>query len=228
MPILWLQAVAVRDGRVAYVAGLRRALRRRGRTRPTTSTVTTDTKYRIASISKPVIAIGMMQQVEAGGHRPGRRRQPLPGLPLPQPELPHEKITARMLLSHTFVGAGRDYYRLPGHGRAAGIRPPAGSTSREAPAGPAPIVGTDSSAGRYFCYENLNFGVLATILEAVTHQRFDRYMREHVLQPLGMRRAAGTCRDSRRSRLGQGGHALPPDGRPGHVGPERPVVPAGR
>jgi CubicO group peptidase (beta-lactamase class C family) len=42
----------------------------------------------------------------------------------------------------------------------------------------------DRSPGRYFEYVNLNWGVLGTVIEAVSGQRFDRYMKQAVLAPL--------------------------------------------
>ena len=40
--------------------------------------------------------------------------------------------------------------------------------------------------GTYFSYSNLCFGVLATILEKLSGQRFDIYMRQNVLLPLNV------------------------------------------
>jgi CubicO group peptidase (beta-lactamase class C family) len=40
--------------------------------------------------------------------------------------------------------------------------------------------------GTYFTYSNLNFGVIGTLIEALSGERFDVYMRQQVLQPLGI------------------------------------------
>ena len=40
--------------------------------------------------------------------------------------------------------------------------------------------------GTYFAYANLNFGLLATFMEAVTQTRFDVWMRNEVFSPLDM------------------------------------------
>jgi CubicO group peptidase (beta-lactamase class C family) len=40
--------------------------------------------------------------------------------------------------------------------------------------------------GAYFTYANLNFGVLATVMEAAAGERFDHYMQRHILAPLGI------------------------------------------
>ncbi len=40
--------------------------------------------------------------------------------------------------------------------------------------------------GRFYSYCNLGFGVMGTVIERLSGQRFDLYMREHVLLPLGV------------------------------------------
>jgi hypothetical protein len=47
-----------------------------------------------------------------------------------------------------------------------------------------PLV--DTSPGQYFTYANLNYGVLATVLERVTGELFATYMTDHVLDPMGI------------------------------------------
>ena len=44
-----------------------------------------------------------------------------------------------------------------------------------------------AAPGRYFQYANLNLGVLGTVIEAITHERFDVYMQRAVLEPLGLK-----------------------------------------
>ena len=39
--------------------------------------------------------------------------------------------------------------------------------------------------GSYFSYVNLNFGIAGTIIEAVSGERFDQYMNNHILKELG-------------------------------------------
>lgn len=40
--------------------------------------------------------------------------------------------------------------------------------------------------GTYFTYSNMCFGILATILEKLSGERFDLYMRHHVLLPMNV------------------------------------------
>jgi D-alanyl-D-alanine carboxypeptidase len=41
--------------------------------------------------------------------------------------------------------------------------------------------------GKYFKYSNINYGLLGTIIEKVTGQRFDKYQKSHILKQLGIR-----------------------------------------
>jgi CubicO group peptidase (beta-lactamase class C family) len=50
----------------------------------------------------------------------------------------------------------------------------------------APVDGRDNAPGLYFCYSNLNYGILATVMERASGKRFDRFMKEEVLGPLGI------------------------------------------
>ena len=47
--------------------------------------------------------------------------------------------------------------------------------------------------GSYFEYANLNFGLLAEIIERVTGQRFDQFMQNEVIAPLGMTGSFNPC-----------------------------------
>ncbi|MDP3176342.1 MAG: serine hydrolase, partial [Spirochaetaceae bacterium] len=44
----------------------------------------------------------------------------------------------------------------------------------------------DLRPGRHFRYSNLNYGILGTAMERITGKRFDLYMRDEVLRPLGL------------------------------------------
>jgi CubicO group peptidase (beta-lactamase class C family) len=183
MPILAMQAVVVRDHRVVYARSFGR--RYVDGADPANDLATrNDTKYRIASISKMVAAIGVMQQVEKGRIKLDADVSRYLGFALRNPNFPDAKVTARMLLSHTSSLRDGDFYTFPATDTLSDYLLPAGA-HYDAARWQTPIEGTDAGPGHYFSYQNLNYGVLATILERVTHQRFDRYMQRHVLDPLG-------------------------------------------
>lgn len=142
----------------------------------------TSTRVRIASVSKTFVAVGIMQLFEQGKLDLDADVSDYLGFPLRHPEYPDTPITCRMLLSHTSgIRDGESYsidpslslweFFLPD-----GIFYDDGAHFSEA--GEAP--------GEYFSYANLNYGVLGTVLEAVSGERFDRYMYAHVLQPMGI------------------------------------------
>lgn len=185
MPILSIQAVVVRDGRVVYARSFGKRYVDAAVPADDLATVN-DTKYRIASISKLVAAIGVMQQVERGRIALDADVSRYLGFRFRNPNFPAQKITARMLLSHTSSLRDGDYYSFPATDALEDYVTPTGSHYEGGARWAGPIAGTDASPGKYFSYQNLNYGVLATILEAVTHQRFDRYMQRRVLDPLGM------------------------------------------
>ena len=134
--------------------------------------VTSDSFFRVASISKMFTATGYMQLVEQGKIDLDEDVSRYLGFTLRNPNYPNKAITSRMLLSHT--SSIRDY--------------------------PTPYVPFKSSVqsffktencwtkssvpGAYFSYSNLNFVLLATILERISGQRFDKYITKNVLKPL--------------------------------------------
>ncbi len=44
----------------------------------------------------------------------------------------------------------------------------------------------EHAPGTYFSYTNCTWGLVATIVEKVSGERFDNYCRKHILRPLGM------------------------------------------
>ncbi len=150
--------------------------------------VQADTLFRVASISKTVTALGAMLLVERGLLDLDGDLSGYLGFDFRNPSFPRDKITAAMLLSHTSSVRDDGGYVLPlpyrmedfvlGRGEAAkGYGSLHWAT---------PIDGRDPSPGGYFCYSNLNYGILATVMEKLSGERFDTYMRDRVLRPLGI------------------------------------------
>ena len=174
-----LSVLAIRDGKVAYAAGFGRRFIGAGALpdRPADA----DTLYRIASISKMVTTLGLMRLVEEGRvDLDADVSSPL-GFRLRNPHFPDRPITLRHLLSHT--SSLRDdaaYSWGPG------------IALREVLAPGAPLYGegrmwaANAAPGAYFTYCNLGWGVIGTLMERVTGERFDRLMRRLLLDPLGL------------------------------------------
>jgi D-alanyl-D-alanine carboxypeptidase len=145
-----------------------------------------DTKFRIASISKSAVALAAMQLVERGLLDLDHDVSDYLGFTLRNPHYPDLSITPRMLLSHTSSIRDGSLYSIP---LPYGMRDfflPAGAFYNGGEHFAVPGAGIDPAPGRYFCYCNLNFGLMGAIIEAVSGERFDQYMRDHLLRPLGI------------------------------------------
>lgn len=145
-------------------------------------------KVRVASISKLAVAVGVLRLVERDLLDLDADVSQALGWPLRNPAYPDSPITARQLLSHTSsLRDGSAYFIAAGAGELRDFFTP-GSEFWDNGAHFAATPG--QAPGDYFEYTNLNFGVLATLIEQRSGQRFDQYMAEQVLAPLGLDPAA--------------------------------------
>jgi CubicO group peptidase (beta-lactamase class C family) len=141
--------------------------------------------YRIASISKMVTAIGAMQLVEEGKLDLDADASTYLGFQLRNPNFPNKVITTRMILSHKSSIRDGDSYSFPANQSLESVFTPTG-TNYNANHWAAVNVASSRAPGDYFSYENINFGVLATIMETASGKRFDKLMHDKVLAPLGI------------------------------------------
>jgi CubicO group peptidase (beta-lactamase class C family) len=146
---------------------------------------TPDHLMRIASISKTLSAIVVMQLVETGDLELDRDVSDYLGWNLRNPHYPDRTITLRHLLSHvsSIRDAGESYI----------IRYPRALREAFDPADPdygdrfqVAEENRDRGPGVFFEYCNLNYGVVGTVLEKVTGERFDILMRQRFFEPLGL------------------------------------------
>lgn len=129
---------------------------------------------RIASISKLVLAIGLMRLVEQGQLDLDRDVSDYLGWSLRHPDFPEHTISLRLLLSHRSGLTDNGGYVADTQTRLRDQieNPKAWDRNRE--------------PGQYFRYTNLNFPILAAAMERVTGQRFDRLMQALLFEPLGI------------------------------------------
>lgn len=133
-----------------------------------------DDPVRVASVSKLVVAIGVMKLVEQGKLDLDRDVAAYLGWKLRNPNFPGQAITLRQLLSHTSsLRDGDDAYVVP-----------LGRSLQLALADPAVWDRHHGPGQRYFAYANFNFPVVASAMEMVTGERFDIWMRREVLEPM--------------------------------------------
>jgi CubicO group peptidase (beta-lactamase class C family) len=136
--------------------------------------LTIDDPVRIASISKLVVALGVMRLVEQGVLVLDQDVSERLGWRLRNPAFPDRPITLRLLLAHqSSLRDGIDY------------AVPLGTDLRSALAS-AEAYDSEHPPGTFFRYANLNYPLIASIMERATGERFDRLMARLVLQPLGL------------------------------------------
>lgn len=140
---------------------------------------------RIASISKLVMTLGVMRLVEAKRMDLDADVATYLGTPLRHPHFPDTPITLRLMLSHqSGLTDDAGYWATPLDGDIRDILDDPRAWDSHAP-------------GTWFRYTNLNFPLIASMMERVTGQRFDLLMQEQVLQPAGITACYGweTCTD---------------------------------
>ena len=141
----------------------------------TNRALTADDPVRVASISKLVVAIGAMRLVEQGKLELDTDVSPLLGYTLRNPAYPDAPITLRLLLSHrSSLTDAAGYYDVPLDGQLKAIIDDARAWDRE------------HAPGSFFRYTNLNFPLVATLMENATGERFDKLMQRLVLAPLSL------------------------------------------
>lgn len=143
--------------------------------RRTERPLTLDDPVRIASISKLVLTLGVMKLVEQGKLDLDQDVSAILGWPLRNPAFPDTPITLRLLLSHTssLMDDGINYavkYGVP-------LQDVASAPS---------VYDQKHTPGTFFRYSNLNFPVVASVMEMVTGTRMDLLMQQLVFNPLSM------------------------------------------
>lgn len=136
--------------------------------------VSTADPVRIASISKLVVAVGVMKMVEEKILDLDRPVGDYLGYKVENPAFPGQPVTLRRLLSHTSsLRDHDDQYAIP-----------LGETLKGVLDDPASWDAGHGPDASYFTYANVNFPVVASIIERATETRFDHMMKLLVLNPM--------------------------------------------
>jgi CubicO group peptidase (beta-lactamase class C family) len=186
--------------------------------RATARAVTIDDPVRVASVTKLHVALGVMRLVEQRKLDLDRDVSDYLGWRLRNPAFPDAPITLRLLLSHrSSLTDGADYVLPLDATIERHVRDPKAWDAAHGP-------------GTFFRYTNLNFPVIASAMETVTGERFDRLMQRLVIAPLGLSACFNwtTCSDAALSRavvLYAPDGTVKKDDLHGHL-PPCPVTPA--
>ena len=129
--------------------------------------------FRIASISKSFSATSIMQLIEAGKLSLDDDFSDLVGFKIRNPKFPDKVITLRMIMSHTSsINDSQGYFTLDA------INPSKNPDWAKCYSDYAPGSGYD--------YCNLNYNMVGTVIEKLSTERFDNYVKNHILNPLGL------------------------------------------
>ncbi len=171
-----LGVIVYRDGREIYSCFLGR--RRIGNAFGEDCLMTRDSRFRAASVSKQFTVFTLLQLEEQGKLDLKRDVSEYLGFQLRNPGFPEAVITSEMLAGHTSSLQDGRVYSIP---------PEKGLEEFFSPDGEYWENGAhfaDRKPGEYFTYCNLNYGILGTVIEGVTGERFDLYQKSHILKQL--------------------------------------------
>lgn len=136
--------------------------------------LTPDDPVRVASVSKLIVALGVLRLVEAGKLDLDRDVSDYLGWRLRHPAYPDRPISLAQLLGHRSGLNDDTNYALPlDADLETALRDPAAWDKARPPGGD-------------FAYANFNYPVVAAVVEGVTSERFDKAMTRIVFRPLGL------------------------------------------
>jgi len=141
-----------------------------------------DQPFRVASVSKMIAAAAFLPAAAKAGLDLDADASGALGFRLRHPAWPDTPITARMLLSHTSGLRNGPSYPVPlGHRLAEAFE--AGGRHYDAGAWFGP---PGHRPGAWFAYADVNFALVAQMLERLTGERFDRRLTRVLFKPLGL------------------------------------------
>ena len=135
---------------------------------------TSDSRFRAGTVSQQIVALATLQLAGQGGLNLDEDISKYLGFTLQNPNNPTVKITTRMLMSHTsslrdaqydFNQSWKDIFAN----------------------GKGFFANKDQKPGEYFHYANINYRILATILEKISNTRFDLFMKNGILKDLNIK-----------------------------------------
>ena len=157
--------------------------------------VTIDDPVRVASVSKMVVAIGVMRLVDEGKLDLTSDVSRWLGWTLRNPNFPDRPITLGMLLAHTSsIREHDDNYVIS-----------LGGSMQQVMTDPKNWDPQHGPGDNHFAYVNMNYPMIGSIIEKVTRERFDIWMRRSVLEPTKLDACYNwpTCSDDAVSRAVQ-------------------------
>ena len=147
----------------------------------TNTPLTNQNIFRIASISKSFSATSIMQLAEAKKLSLDDDFSKLVGFNIRNPKYPNTIITLKMVMSHTSsINDSQGYFNLDV------VNPDKNADWAK--------CYNDYEPGKGYQYSNLNYNMVGTVIEKISGERFDQYVKHHILDPLKL--YGGYCVDS--------------------------------
>lgn len=144
-----------------------------------------NTMYRVASIAKVVTTIALLQLVERELVSLDRDVSDYLGWTLEHPKFPEIPITLKLILNHRSGIQDGEKYRDFADDMTQDrldireLFQPSGAYYTE-------DMFMKYAPGEYFSYANSTWGIVASVIEKVSGQRFDAYCRTNIFEPLGI------------------------------------------
>lgn len=162
-----LSVAVVKDGKVIYNASFGKKNIEQG------TNISNDDLFRIASISKSFTTTALMHLLDKGKIKLDQDVSDLIGFKMRNPKYPDVKITVKMLLSHTSsLNDSRGYFNLD-------VANPSKGEGYEK-------CWNEYEPGTKYEYCNLGFNTLGAVIEKLSGERFDQFVRRIVIEPLGL------------------------------------------
>ena len=140
-----------------------------------------DHKVHVGSVAKTVLALGVLQLVTDGKLTLDTPVAPLvPRLTLTNAWAASDPVRVRHLLAHT---SGLDNIRF---WQMFSMHPRPDTPLAAAFEGDPSLLLVHARPGARHAYSNMNYALLGMVIEAVTGERYERYLDRHLLHPLGM------------------------------------------
>jgi CubicO group peptidase (beta-lactamase class C family) len=180
LPLPGLSVVAIRHGDIVYRQqfGSKRLATAMAPAQP----MDENTMFRVASVSKFVTALGAMKLVEQGKLSLDADISGYLGYRLRNPHFPGQPITLRMLLTHTSSLRDEGGFKWEPSVDLKEVLLPGGRHY-----GKGAMWSAGHAPGAWFEYVNFNWGLVATVMEAASGERFDRLMRTLVFDSMGLK-----------------------------------------
>jgi CubicO group peptidase (beta-lactamase class C family) len=143
--------------------------------------MTTNNRVHVGSVTKTVLATGVLRLVSDGQvslETPVSSL--LPDLHFDNPWAASDPVRVHHLLAHT---AGLDNLRF---WQAFSMEPAIDTPLRQAFTRDAGLLRVHTRPGSTYSYSNMGYGLLGLVIESITDQRYERYLDLNLLQPLSM------------------------------------------